>query len=75
VGDRRQHLLFSSWIAFAFGRSQANYLRTLRLHLERIIANSNHSRLQRCETQLNDFLSVTLSGVPAETLSTSVVPG
>lgn len=37
--------------------------------------NSNATRLQRCETQLNDFLSVTLSGVPLETLSTTVVPG
>ena len=33
------------------------------------------SRLHRCETQFQDFLSVTLSGVPLETLSTTVVPG
>ena len=37
--------------------------------------NSNSSRLQRCETQLQDFLAVTLSGVSLETLSANVVPG
>ena len=37
--------------------------------------NSNHSRLQRCETQLQDFLAVTLSGVAADTLSAHAVPG
>ena len=37
--------------------------------------DSNSSRLQRCETQLQDFLVVTLSGVSLETLSTNVVPG
>jgi hypothetical protein len=39
------------------------------------VPNSNSSRLQRCETQLQDFLAVTLSGVSVDTLSTSVVPG
>ncbi|HVG92735.1 MAG TPA: DinB family protein [Alphaproteobacteria bacterium] len=39
------------------------------------MANSNSSRLQRCETQLQDFLAVTLSGVSVETLSANVVPG
>lgn len=33
------------------------------------------SRLQRCETQLQDFLAVTLSGVSAETLNGRVIPG
>ena len=37
--------------------------------------NSTTNRLQRCETQLQDFLSVTLSGVPLETLNTTVVSG
>ena len=35
----------------------------------------NSFRLQRCETQLQDFLAVTLSGVPLETLSANAVPG
>jgi uncharacterized damage-inducible protein DinB len=39
------------------------------------VANSKSSRLQRCETQLQDFLAVTLSGVSVETLSANVVPG
>jgi hypothetical protein len=39
------------------------------------VTDSNSTRLQRCETQLQDFLSVTLRGVPVETLSASVVPG
>lgn len=37
--------------------------------------NSNHSRLQRCETQLQDFLDAALQDVPHETLTASVVPG
>jgi uncharacterized damage-inducible protein DinB len=36
---------------------------------------NNSSRLQRCETQLQDFLAVTLKGVSAETLRANVVPG
>ena len=39
------------------------------------MTNSNSSRLQRCETQLQDFLAVTLSGVPVETLGKNVAPG
>lgn len=39
------------------------------------MTNSNSSRLQRCETQLQDFLDVTLRGVPLETLPATVVPG
>jgi uncharacterized damage-inducible protein DinB len=39
------------------------------------VANSNSSRLQRCETQLQDFLDAALQDVPLETLSASVVPG
>ena len=39
------------------------------------MANSNSSRLQRCETQLQDFLAAALSGVSIETLSRNVVPG
>ena len=39
------------------------------------MTNSNTSRLQRCETQLQDFLAVTLKGVSVETLSANVVPG
>src|SRR5882672_7800255 len=37
--------------------------------------NSNSSRLQRCEMQLQDFLAVVLSGVSADDLSAKVVPG
>jgi uncharacterized damage-inducible protein DinB len=33
------------------------------------------SRLQRCETQLQDFLAITLSGISAETLNAKPVPG
>ncbi|HEV8491090.1 MAG TPA: DinB family protein [Candidatus Angelobacter sp.] len=39
------------------------------------MANSNSSRLQRCETQLQDFLDAALQDVPLETLSASAVPG
>lgn len=39
------------------------------------MANSNSSRLQRCETQLQDFLAITLRGVSVDTLSNNVVPG
>lgn len=37
--------------------------------------NSTTNLLQRCETQLQDFLAVTLSGVSAETLNAKPVPG
>ena len=37
MGDCRKHLLLSRWPAFTSGRSQAYYLRPLRLHLERLI--------------------------------------
>ncbi len=36
---------------------------------------TNSSRLQRCETQLQDFLAVALSGVPVDDLSVGAVPG
>jgi uncharacterized damage-inducible protein DinB len=39
------------------------------------VTNSTSSRLQRCETQLQDFLDAALQDVPLETLSASVVPG
>lgn len=39
------------------------------------MTNSNSSRLQRCETQLQDFLAVALKGVSVDTLSKNVVPG
>ena len=39
------------------------------------MTGSNLTRLHRCETQLQDFLAVTLKDVSAETLSTHVVPG
>lgn len=39
------------------------------------MTDSNSTRLQRCETQLQDFLAITLSGVSAETLSAKAVPG
>lgn len=37
--------------------------------------NNNSTRLQRCETQLQDFLAVALSGVPVDDLSAKTVPG
>jgi uncharacterized damage-inducible protein DinB len=36
---------------------------------------NNSSRLQRCETQLQDFLAVTLKGVSVESLRANVAPG
>jgi uncharacterized damage-inducible protein DinB len=39
------------------------------------VTDSNSTRLQRCETQLQDFLAVTLSGVSEETLSASPISG
>jgi hypothetical protein len=39
------------------------------------MTTSLQSRLHRCETQLQDFLAVTLTGVPVESLSAIVVPG
>jgi len=39
------------------------------------VTNSNQARLQRCETQLQDFLAVALSNVPLDSLSAKVVPG
>jgi hypothetical protein len=39
------------------------------------VTNSNLTRLQRCETQLQDFLAVALNGVPAEELAAKTVFG
>ena len=39
------------------------------------MTNSNSSRLQRCETQLQDFLAVALKGVPVDDLRVKAVPG
>ena len=39
------------------------------------MANSTSSRLQRCETQLQDFLAVTLDGIAVDSLSARVVSG
>ena len=39
------------------------------------MTTSTSTRLQRCETQLQDFLSIALTGVPVESLSAIVVPG
>ena len=36
---------------------------------------SNSSRLQRCETQLQDFLTEALRNVPVDSLSAATVPG
>lgn len=90
MGDCREHLLLSRWSAFTAGWSQADYLRQLRLYLERLInlqnrllvfrleklpvTGSNSTRVQRCEIQLQVFLAVTLSGVLVETRSATVVP-
>jgi uncharacterized damage-inducible protein DinB len=37
--------------------------------------NANSSRLQRCETQLQDFLAVTLRGVAVDSLARTAVAG
>jgi hypothetical protein len=37
VGDCRKYLLLPRWIAFFAGRPQADYLRPLRVYLERVI--------------------------------------
>jgi uncharacterized damage-inducible protein DinB len=39
------------------------------------VANSNSSRLQRCETQLQDFIAATLNNVPADVLSAKPASG
>jgi uncharacterized damage-inducible protein DinB len=39
------------------------------------VTNSNSSRLQRCETQLQDFLALSLSGVSEDKLNAIVIPG
>jgi uncharacterized damage-inducible protein DinB len=39
------------------------------------VTDSNSTRLQRCETQLQDFLAISLNGVSAETLSARPIPG
>lgn len=38
MGDCGEYLLFPGWIAFTAGRPQADYLRQLRIYLERLIA-------------------------------------
>jgi uncharacterized damage-inducible protein DinB len=38
-------------------------------------SNANSSRLERCETQLQDFLAEALRDVPLENLSAATVPG
>jgi uncharacterized damage-inducible protein DinB len=39
------------------------------------VANSNSSRLQRCETQLQDFLDAVLNGLPADVLGEKPASG
>jgi uncharacterized damage-inducible protein DinB len=39
------------------------------------VPNSTSSRLHRCETQLQDFLAVTLDGIAVDSLSARVVSG
>jgi hypothetical protein len=51
MGDCRKHLLLSRWPAFIAGRSQADYLRSLGLHLERLITLQDRIvvvRLENC---------------------------
>src|SRR5690242_12604943 len=43
--------------------------------LQNDMATLQSARLQRCDTQLQDFLAVTLSGVSAETLNAKPVSG
>ena len=37
MGDCREDLLFPGWISFTPGRPQADYLRQLRIYLERVM--------------------------------------
>jgi uncharacterized damage-inducible protein DinB len=39
------------------------------------VTSSSQSRLQRCETQLQDFLAIALSGISLDTLCSNSVPG
>jgi hypothetical protein len=39
------------------------------------VTNSHQARLQRCETQLQDFLNATLGGVSIDTLTARIIPG
>lgn len=39
------------------------------------VSNSNSARLQRCETQLQDFLAEALKDVPSDGLNVKAVPG
>src|SRR6185312_12396877 len=39
------------------------------------MASTNASRLQRCETQLQDFLAEALRGVQPDSLSATMIPG
>jgi hypothetical protein len=48
MGDCREYLLFPGWIAFTAGRSQADYLRQLRIYLERVIKKSFCLSLENC---------------------------
>lgn len=41
----------------------------------RQLHNSNQSRLQRCETQLQDFLDAALKDAPLEALNVKPIPG
>lgn len=46
-----------------------------RLPHNSLVTNSNQTRLQRCETQLHDFLAAALNGVPADALHEKPVSG
>jgi uncharacterized damage-inducible protein DinB len=39
------------------------------------VTSSTQSRLQRCESQLHDFLAIALKGVSTETLDTKLISG
>jgi hypothetical protein len=82
VGDCRKHLLLPRWPAFIVGRSQADYLRSLWLHLERLIISKigflsfilkiAGARLKlsasssACGTLASGFSFNNLSGLPIE---------
>jgi uncharacterized damage-inducible protein DinB len=61
------------WVLWALcvGVASRNWL----CHTSRFMNPSTSSRLQRCETQLRDFLDEALRGVPVETISEPRVEG
>jgi hypothetical protein len=57
MGDCREHLLLSGGIAFTAGWSQADYLRPLRVYLERLIAKASCLRAENRRPAATDFVA------------------